>query len=75
MGARMKIAGILLIVAGLVALVYGGFSYTSQKKAVDMGPIQIETKERHSLPVPPVLGILAIVGGGVLIYFGGKGGR
>ena len=71
----MKIAGILLIVAGLVALVYGGFSYTSQKKAVDMGPIQIETKERHSLPVPPVLGILAIVGGGVLIYFGGKGGR
>lgn len=71
----MKIAGILLVVAGLVAIVYGGFSYTSHKKAVDMGPIQIETAERHTFPVPPILGIVAIAGGGALIYFAVKKGR
>lgn len=71
----MKIAGILLIIAGVVALIYGGFSYTSQKKAVDLGPIQIDTTERHSVPISPVLGVLAIVGGAVLVYSGAKAGR
>jgi len=71
----MKIAGILLIIAGVAALIYWGFSYTSQKKAVDMGPIQINRTEHHTLPVPPILGIIAIVGGGVLVYFGAKEGR
>jgi drug/metabolite transporter (DMT)-like permease len=74
-GAIMKIAGILLIIAGVAALIYGGFSYTSQKKAVDMGAIQIDRTEHHTLPVPPILGIIAIVGGGVLVYFGAKEGR
>ena len=68
----MKILGVLLIVAGIVALVYGGFSYTTTKKAVDMGPLQISHKENHSVPLPPVLGIVAIVGGGALLYFGRK---
>ena len=71
----MKIAGILLIIAGAIALIYGGFSYSSQKKAVDMGPIQINTTEHHTLPVPPILGILAIAGGGVLLFSAAKQGR
>jgi drug/metabolite transporter (DMT)-like permease len=74
-GAIMKIAGILLIIAGVVALIYGGFSYTSQKKAVDMGAIQIDRTEHHQLTIPPILGVVAIVGGGVLIYAGVKQGR
>ena len=53
----MKIAGIILIIAGIAALICGGFSFTTQKKAVDMGPIQIEKTEDHSVPVPPLLGI------------------
>ncbi len=60
----MKIAGIVLIIAGVIALVYGGFSYTTTKKAVDMGPLQINTKQNHTVPLPPVLGVIAIVGGG-----------
>lgn len=71
----MKIAGILLILAGVAALIYGGFSYTSHKKAVDIGAIQIDRTEHHTLPVPPILGILAIAGGGFLVFFGAKGGR
>jgi len=66
----MKIAGILLITAGVVALIYGGISYTSQKKAVDLGAIQIDRTEHHQLPIPPILGVIAIAGGGVLIYAG-----
>jgi drug/metabolite transporter (DMT)-like permease len=64
----MKIAGILLILAGVAALIYGGFSYTSQEKAVDMGPIQITRTEHHTIPVSPLLGIVAIAGGAVLMY-------
>jgi len=71
----MKIAGILLIIVGLAALIYGGFSYTSQKKAVDIGAIQINSTENHTLPVPPILGIVGIVGGASLVYFGVKSGR
>ena len=68
----MKITGIVLILAGVIALVYGGFTYTTTKKAVDMGPVQINTKHNHSVPLPPVLGVIAIVGGGALLYFGAK---
>jgi uncharacterized membrane protein YidH (DUF202 family) len=68
----MKITGMILIIAGIVALVYGGFTYTTTKKAVDIGPVQVTHKENHAVPLPPVLGVLAIVGGGALLYFGAK---
>ena len=44
----MKILGIVLIVAGIVALIYGGFTYSTTKKDVDMGPLQISHKQNHS---------------------------
>ena len=71
----MKIAGILLIIFGVAALIYGGFTYTSQKKVVDIGALQINRTENHTLPVPPILGIVAIAGGAGLIYVGAKKGR
>lgn len=71
----MKIAGILLILAGIGAVLYGGFSYTSQKRAVDMGPMQINVTEHHSVPIPPILGIAGILAGGALVYFGMRPGR
>jgi uncharacterized membrane protein YidH (DUF202 family) len=74
-GEHMKLAGIILIVLGVAALIYGGFSYTNKKKAVDMGPVQIEKTEHHTIPIPPLLGVVAILGGGVLIYFGVKQNR
>jgi drug/metabolite transporter (DMT)-like permease len=71
----MKIAGIVLIIAGVAALLYGGFTYTTHKKAVDLGPVQIEKTEHHSVPLPPLLGIVAIIGGGALFYLGAKEAR
>lgn len=68
----MKAAGIILIILGVVALIYGGITYTTHKKVIDMGPIQAEKKETHSIPLPPVLGVIAIVGGGALLVVGGK---
>jgi len=64
----MKIFGIILIMAGILALAYGGFNYTTHKRAVDMGPLQIETKTRHRVVIPPVLGICGIVLGGALLF-------
>ena len=71
----MKILGIILIIAGVAALLYGGFTYTTHKKAVDVGPLQVEKTEHHSVPLPPLLGVVAIIGGGVLFYFGAKEGK
>ena len=71
----MKIIGIILIIAGVAALLYGGFTYTTHKKAVDLGPIQVDKTEHHSVPLPPLLGVVAIIGGGALFYFGAKEGK
>ena len=60
----MKIIGVVLIIAGVAALIYGGFSFTTKKKAVDLGSIQIDKTEHHNVPLPPLLGVVAIIGGG-----------
>jgi drug/metabolite transporter (DMT)-like permease len=57
------IIGIALLVLGVLAVAYQGFSYTVPKKAVDLGPIQVTRQERHTVPLPPILGALALIGG------------
>jgi hypothetical protein len=71
----MKIVGIVLILAGILALAYGGFTYTTHKRAVDMGPLQIETSKRHNVFLPPILGISGIIVGGALLFIGSSKGR
>lgn len=68
----MKTAAIVLIVVGVIALAYGGISYTREKKVVDLGPIEATTKTRETIPLPPVLGIAAIAGGVVLLVVSGR---
>jgi hypothetical protein len=65
----MKIAGILLIVAGLAAILCGGFSYTSHHRVAGVGLIQVDETEHHPVRIPPMLGIGAILLGGGLISF------
>jgi hypothetical protein len=71
----MKIIAVILIMAGVAALAYGGFTYTTRKRAVDMGPLQIESKTRHSVFIPPLLGVAGILVGGALLFVGGSKGR
>lgn len=69
-----KIAGIILIVAGLLGLVYGGFSYTKDTTAVKLGPIELSVKEKETVNVPIWAGAGAIVVGALLLVLGGKKG-
>lgn len=57
------IIGVALLILGTIALAYQGFTYTVPKKAVDLGPIQVTRQERHTVPLPPILGALALIGG------------
>jgi uncharacterized membrane protein YidH (DUF202 family) len=63
----MKIAAIALIVVGVIALAYGGISYTREKKVLDIGPLEATTKTRETIPLPPVFGVVAIAGGVALL--------
>ena len=62
-----KIAGILLLIAGALALVYGGFSYTSDTHRADLGPLHMTVKEKDYLNIPVWAGIAALVAGGALL--------
>jgi hypothetical protein len=64
--------GVVLIVLGVVALAYGGISYTRREKVVDIGPIEATAERRETIPLPPLLGGLALAGGVVLLIYGTK---
>jgi hypothetical protein len=67
------ILGIALVVIGLLGLAYQGFTYTTQKKVVDIGPIQATKEEHHTIPLPPILGAVALVAGIVVVVSGQRG--
>ena len=62
-----RIVGGILIVIGLVGLLWGGFSWTDEKTVVDIGPIEARTRERKTIPIPPLVGGLILAGGVVLL--------
>jgi hypothetical protein len=69
----IAIVGIVLIVLGIVALAYQGISYTTKEKVVDLGPLKVEAEKQKTIPLPPVLGVLAIGAGVVLVVVGARG--
>ena len=70
----IKIAAIVLIVAGVLGLVYGGFSYTKETHEAKLGPIELSVKDKQTVNIPVWAGVGAIVIGGALLVFGGKKG-
>lgn len=69
-----RLIAIVLIVAGVLGLVYGGFSYTKDTTAVKIGPIELSVKEKETVNIPMWAGIGAIVIGGLLLVLGNKKG-
>jgi len=67
-----KTIGIILIGLGLLGLAWGGFTYTTQEKVVDIGPIHATREEKHSIPLPPIAGAVAVIGGIALLVIRGK---
>ena len=63
----MKPLGLVLIVLGIIALVYGGFSYTKREKVVDLGPIEASVDQKKRVPLSPVVGVAALIVGVVLV--------
>lgn len=70
----VKITAILLIVAGVLGLVYGSFSYTKATHETKLGPIELSVKEKETVNIPVWAGVGAIVIGGALLLLGGKKG-
>ena len=65
-----KTLGIILIVLGLVGLAWGGFTYTTREKVVDIGPIHATREKTHNVPLPPIAGAAALIGGVILLVAG-----
>ena len=63
----MKIAGFILVTLGILALVYGGFSYNRQRTVLEVGSIKATATEHHTIPLSPIAGVAGIVGGLVLL--------
>jgi len=71
----MKLAAIILIIVGVLALVYQQFSYTQTEKDAQFGSIEIQHKETHTVPISPLIGAGCIVAGVVILVTGGGRGR
>jgi hypothetical protein len=67
-----KLLGVVLLAIGLLAVAYGGFTYTKDTDHVKLGPIEIEVKDKERVNVPLWAGVLVAVAGGVLLATGGK---
>lgn len=68
----MKIVGLVLIAIGIVALAYQGLTYTTRETVLDIGPLHATADKQHTIPLPPVLGVVALVAGAGLLVMGGR---
>lgn len=68
----VKIVAIVLIVAGILGLVYGSFSYTTETQEAKLGPFELTVKDKQTVNVPVWVGVGAIAVGGALLLFAGK---
>ena len=71
MKPNMLIA-ILLIAVGVAALAYQGITYTTREKTIDLGPIQVTRDKTRNIPLPPIVGVIALIGGVVLLVVRSK---
>jgi hypothetical protein len=68
----MRVIGIVLIILGILALGYQGFTYVTQEKVADVGPVQVTTERERTVWIPPIVGGAALIAGIALVALGGK---
>jgi hypothetical protein len=68
----LTLVGVVLIILGVLALAYQGITYTTREKVVDLGPLKATVDKEKRIPLPPIVGALALVGGVVLVIVGAR---
>jgi len=68
----VTLVGVVLIVLGVLALAYQGITYTTREKVIDLGPLQASVDKKKSIPLPPIVGALALAGGVVMVIIGSR---
>jgi len=68
----LAIVGVILIVLGVVALAYQGITYTTREKVIDLGPLKASVEKQKTIPLPPILGGVALAAGVILLVVGNK---
>jgi uncharacterized membrane protein HdeD (DUF308 family) len=66
------LVGVALIILGVLALAYQGITYTTREKVIDLGPLKASVDKEHRIPLPPIVGVLALAGGVVLLIVGAR---
>lgn len=64
------VVGGILIILGVIGLIFGGIGWTEEQAGVEAGPLEVRVEERRTIPIPPVLGGILLVGGAALLYLG-----
>ena len=67
-----KLLAIALIAVGIIAFAYQGITYKTRENVVDLGPLHVTAERSHTLPLPPIVGVVALIGGITLLVLGGK---
>jgi hypothetical protein len=68
----VMLVGVVLIILGVVALAYQGITYTTREKIIDIGPLKASVDKEKSIPLPPIVGGLALAGGVILVIVGAR---
>jgi hypothetical protein len=68
----MKVVGIVLVILGVIGLAYGGMTWTTKEKVVDLGPVQVTHDKTQSIPLPPIVGGVCLAAGVILLVATGR---
>ena len=68
----LMLVGVVLIVLGIIALAYQGITYTTSEKVIDLGPLKASVEKQKTIPLPPILGGLAVAAGVFLVWMGSR---
>lgn len=68
----MVVIGVVLIIIGVAALAYQGITYTSREKVLDVGPIEATAEKEKTIPIPPIIGGVALAGGLLMVFVGAR---
>lgn len=68
----VTLVGVALIILGVLALAYQGITYTTREKIIDLGPLKASVDKERSIPLPPIVGALALAGGVVMVFIGSR---